>query len=233
MFWFTFVIFVQIFTLAHLMRTDGFKCGEKLERSKNFVSGNATKVNEWPWLASLFSTVSRKFICGGTIVSLHYVITAAHCVKRKRKKKVLRSLELLVRLGKHNISAPEEEGSEWFHPHEILVHPDWQASEKQFDADLAILVAGIPIPFSRTIAPICLWTDLNENEDYFGTVVGWGSSGTSNNISDVPRQLLVQRVPSSRCYEDFHLIAAIASSRTFCAGGVSDKSVPCSGYSGQ
>lgn len=215
-----FLIFTQIFN-ALIVSSESFKCGVKLKSS---VDGTEILRNEWPWLVSLYKTPPNEFICGGSIVSQHHVLTAAHCVTRKKRSKILHPSRVLVYLGRHNLSATED--CEWFHPHEILVHPDWESGGKLYDADLAILVSGFPIPFSDKISPVCLWTEIGEDEDNIGTVVGYGDR------NDVPRQFQVQRVPSARCYEDFNMISSLASSRTFCAGGVVKDFDPCSGDSG-
>lgn len=226
------LIFAKIVD-AQRFSLESYKCGMKLKSS---VDGTTTEPNEWPWMASLFYKPKNNFICGGSIISEHHVLTAAHCVTRKKRKKVLPASEVLVYLGRHNLTAAEN--CEWFHPHEILVHPDWedkwQDGGKQFDADLAILVSGFAFPFSEKISPVCLWTATSEDEDNTGIVVGYGEleNAEVRGRSDVPHQMQVQRVPSARCYEDFHVIASIASSRTFCAGGVVKDFTPCTGDSG-
>lgn len=232
--------FTETILAAHL-QSGNFKCGVKPSaqpdgtpiENRAFGSKKSLAIpNEWPWLVNLFYDPLQTFICGGTIVSEHHVLTAAHCVNPK-KKLILKPRDIKVRLGQHNITA-NEESLEWFYPLDIFIHPDWEADKKKFDADLAILRADVPIPFSSTISPVCLWTELEEEEDSEGTVAGWGSredSGTEG--SDVPIQIQVRRVPSSRCYEDYSMIASLASARTFCAGAVFDKTGPCTGYSGQ
>lgn len=222
--WFILVFLVK---LAYSIRSDEYKCGQKLKSSVSSATG--TSANEWPWLVSLHFLPSKEYFCGGTIVSEYHVLTAAHCVDHKGEGR-LDPDQILVYLGKHNLSSSDET-YEWFHPYQILVHPDWEDSGNRFDADIAILIVAVPIPFSKTIAPVCLWTELAEEEDYTGTVVGWGEFGSLKK-PDVPHQLQVQRVTSAKCYEDFHIIASIASSRTFCAGAVTENNVPCTGFSG-
>lgn len=164
--------------LVQSYQIDDFRCGKKLKSRNRFDEGTVSDATVWPWLASLVNTSNGKLFCSGSIVSEHFVLTAAHCVNDKTKN-VYTTQELIVYLGKFNLSASiSEDNSEWFHPYQILAHPDWEADETHFDADIAILVAEVPIPFSGTILPICLWTDLQEDEDFVGTVVGWGGSMT-------------------------------------------------------
>jgi len=47
------------------------------------VHGNDAPIGQWPWQVALFinHTARWLFSCGGTLVSHHHIITAAHCVK--------------------------------------------------------------------------------------------------------------------------------------------------------
>lgn len=56
------------------------ECG--LSRASNrIVGGEEAFLGQFPWMARLFVRVgSRKtYICGGSIISKKYVVTAAHC----------------------------------------------------------------------------------------------------------------------------------------------------------
>lgn len=210
-------------------------CGLKVNASGLIVGGKATEINEWPWLASLFKSESKEFFCGGSIVSERHVLTAAHCVSDKRKKIRRSPRDVLAYLGKHNLSAIEA-NSKWFHPHDILIHPDWDDNEVRWDADLAILVADAPIEFSSTIMPVCLpyWTEEFEENNFDGIVVGWGGSEETMRLrhTEVPYKVNVLTVPSAKCYGDVYKLAEVGSPRTFCAIGVEEDSGPCKGDSG-
>lgn len=218
----------------HPIATADFKkCGLKVNASGLIVNGEPVEANAWPWLASLYEPQLKKHICGGSIISELHVLTAAHCVKLQRIGYLLTTRDFLVHLGKHNLSAIEK-NSDWFHPHDILIHPDWETDGYRSDADLAILVAEIHIKFSSTMMPVCLWTDLEEDNILEGVVVGWGASEETRRTfhTEIPNLAVMRKVPSAKCYERFSELANMGSSRTFCAVSVKEDSGPCKGDSG-
>lgn len=213
------------------------KCGLKGTPSGLIVGGVRSNRNEWPWLASLFHISTQKFFCAATIISEKIVMTAAHCIQPKDSPVTKKADEVVAYLGKYNVKLAYERDVEAFYPTEVLVHPDWNAHSMRFDADLALLRSETLIRFSSKISPACLWADdLSVNdEDIEGVVVGWGASNitTLSEYEDVSRHLKVKRVPSLKCYEDYHPFAAISSPRTFCGGGIIENTGPCTGDSGK
>ena len=57
-------------------------CGQKgrgLSDITKIVGGQNAYSGEWPWQVALMD--EKGIFCGGSLVSNHYVITAAHCVE--------------------------------------------------------------------------------------------------------------------------------------------------------
>lgn len=214
------------------------QCGRKGMSSGLIVGGTVSKKNDWPWLAALFNIPTQKFFCGGTIISENHILTAAHCIQQKMvndQKSALTPDEVVVYLGKYNLSLNFERGSEIFYPTDIFVHPQWNIHSERYDADIAIVYSETKIRFSTQILPVCIWSgNKDDSDDFEGTVVGWGNSAVvePKGYVEIPRQVRIQSIPSQKCYEDYHLFAAISSERTFCAGGVEINSGPCTGDSG-
>lgn len=80
--------------LAHVLNTSfaviQSNCGlnryhERFTLAKRIVGGDLSKISEWPWLVSLHvlrvdkPKPSFKHICGGTLISTQWIMSAAHC----------------------------------------------------------------------------------------------------------------------------------------------------------
>ncbi|CAH2075317.1 unnamed protein product, partial [Iphiclides podalirius] len=56
------------------------------------IGGRPAPPGKWPWQVAVLNRYKEAF-CGGTLISLRWVVTAAHCVRRR----------LYVRLGEHDL----------------------------------------------------------------------------------------------------------------------------------
>ena len=64
-----------------------YKCRENFGRNENIltkiIDGTETSINEYPWTVSL--QIADGHICGGSLISENWVLTAAHCIGKKHK----------------------------------------------------------------------------------------------------------------------------------------------------
>lgn len=109
-----------------------------------------------PFLVALFLERSQSFFCSGNLITSKHVLTAAHCVHDKGQTVPLDASDVIVLVGRHNLSMRAERGSTTREISEIILHPDWDAFSTKFDADVAILVMEAAVKFSELVQPVCL-----------------------------------------------------------------------------
>ncbi|XP_028041354.1 trypsin-3 [Bombyx mandarina] len=94
------------------------------------IGGRPAPPGKWPWQVAVLNRFKEAF-CGGTLVSLRWVVTAAHCVRRR----------LYVRLGEHDLLL-RNYGELEMKVTEAVVHP-------RYDPDTVINdVAMLRLPTS-------------------------------------------------------------------------------------
>lgn len=115
-------------------------------------------------------------------------------------------------------------------PEKVFIHPDWNPSNKRYDADIAALIVEDEVPYTKYIRPICL--SLNELEVGEGYVTGWGESqDKTKEHENLPKQIKIPIHDNEKCFLESNEFVQIASGRTIC-GGARDNVGPCRGDSG-
>ncbi|XP_046998024.1 trypsin-7-like [Schistocerca americana] len=191
-------------------------------RRQRIVGGNVTRVNEFPWVAAL--SRRGKFYCGGTLISRHHVLTAAHCVDG------LRSQDILVTLGEHdrgvqNESASLERGV-----------ADWQRHDNfsifTFNHDIALIRLDKPVDFGTSVRPACLPVDNTADyTDRVAIVTGWGRVEERKPTSATLRKVAVPIMSMEKCRRAGYPSERITDNM-ICAGYPQGKRDACQGDSG-
>lgn len=133
--------------------------------------GFEAKPGQFPYQASLRTRSNNNNfppICGGSILSERFIITAAHCVPKEGK--------LFVLIGghhKHNINLID-----LYEVKTKIVHEKFNHTSMR--NDIALLELVKPIQFNNTVKPIPI------NKEFLGgglnaTASGWGTSNVSTN----------------------------------------------------
>ena len=72
---------------------DKAECGERIG-SANIVGGKTAKRGDYPWMALIgYDPPQRSgsdifYLCGGSVINKHYVLTAAHCIETNNGRPV-------------------------------------------------------------------------------------------------------------------------------------------------
>uniref|UniRef100_A0A1A9X0W1 Peptidase S1 domain-containing protein n=1 Tax=Glossina brevipalpis TaxID=37001 RepID=A0A1A9X0W1_9MUSC len=183
--------------------------------SGRIVGGEATTIADAGFMVSL--RVSNKFICGGSLLTNEYVITAAHCVKGFSPNSltvvggITRLSEMGIRRGVTKIILPKDYNHRTFHK------------------DAAVLKLSDKME-AKNIKTIELCNKTWRLGDFI-QIYGWGQ--VSENIqssSNVLRTVTVPLVGRKKCSSMYKKEGTITQTM-FCAGNLKGKD-SCSGDSG-
>lgn len=157
--------------------------------------------------------------------SLNFIHTAAHCIvdKISNYQRTVSEIELFFNV--HDLKTRKISSD----VSSIILHPDWNISNENYDADIALLKLR---ESHKHISPICM--PQNFITSNYGIVLSWidmepNDPGYFNHKFDSSFNYPIEYVMPIRsimeCVQLQPRFTSIASNRTFCAGGLN--SVAC------
>ncbi|XP_072841907.2 ovochymase-2 isoform X1 [Pogona vitticeps] len=174
------------------------------------VGGEEAVPHSWPWQASI--QILGENLCGGTVLTSTWVITAAHCFKEKEQYKDL----WRVVVGAHDIQ-DEEQNSQKRSVKQYIPHPDFNATTT--DSDIALVQLTEPLEFNHYVRPVCL-PKRNETVEpsTVCVITGWGIQFEDGEKSRKLHQLEVPILVSEECQQYYKNHSGSLNERMFCAG---------------
>uniref|UniRef100_A0A8C5D9W6 Prothrombin n=1 Tax=Gouania willdenowi TaxID=441366 RepID=A0A8C5D9W6_GOUWI len=209
-------------------------------REQRIVGGDDAEVASAPWQVMLYKRSPQELLCGASLVSDEWIVTAAHCLLYPPWNKNFSTGDILVRLGKHNRAKFERGTEKIVAIDEIIVHPkyDWKVN---LNRDIALLHMRRPIQFTNEIHPVCLPNKkvarLLMTQGFKGRVTGWGNlketwNPAARNLPTVLQQIHLPIVDQDICRSSTQVKI---TDNMFCAGFKPDESErgdACEGDSG-
>ncbi|XP_010288638.1 PREDICTED: serine protease 55-like, partial [Phaethon lepturus] len=150
-----------------------------LETGKKITAGRYAKAGEFPWHVSIQS--NGKHICGGTMISALWILTAAHCFAEDVPP------DLTVVVGGIDLNLPLEEHK----PDSLILHKNFDRMSMQ--NDIALILLSSPIEFSNEKIPICLPFIYDINTWQHCWISGWGTTAAASHVLQKARMKLISR----------------------------------------
>lgn len=145
---------------------------------KRIVHGENAEVGSAPWQVMLYKRSPQELLCGASLISDQWILTAAHCILYPPWGKNFTIDDILVRLGKYERAKYERGTEKIVAIDEIIIHPKYNWKEN-LNRDIALLHLKKPVIFTNEIHPICLPTknivNILMSVGHKGRVTGWGN----------------------------------------------------------
>nr|XP_033775279.1 suppressor of tumorigenicity 14 protein isoform X2 [Geotrypetes seraphini] len=155
-------------------------CGIQLITPKGrIVGGVDAYVGEWPWQVSLHTSVDGKHVCGASLVSNKWLVSAAHCFQDLDGQRYSDPTKWTAFLGLHTQKSLDSKDVVVVKIKRIVAHRNF--NDYDYDSDIAVLELEKAVQFSNTIQPICLpdaTYDFSVGKSMW--VTGWGRTVESS-----------------------------------------------------
>ncbi|XP_071994914.1 transmembrane protease serine 2 [Engystomops pustulosus] len=197
-------------------------CGQSTKQvpSSRIVGGTAARSGDWPWQVSLL--IRQSHVCGGSIITPDWIVTAAHCVEGNYAYPSLWTVYA---------GSTQKLGGQAFLVDKIISHPNYNTETK--DNDIALMRLKTSLSFTGSnIKPVCLpnagmpWTDTQPC-----WISGWGYTYQGGSTSNTLMAASVPLITSSVCNAP-SVYNGVITSNMICAGFLSGGVDSCQGDSG-
>lgn len=191
------------------------------------VNGDESSVHSWPWQVRVrpCSNWRCTFLCGGSIISEKWVLTAAHCIP-------YRANGGNITVGSHILWSDPfgvDPNAKNHSISSIVNHKGWNKYTRR--NDITLIQVHKAFEFNSHVSPVCLPSeDSCINYGSACAVTGWGYT-EKKKISPTLQELAVRLIPYETCRASMYYSGGVFPDQV-CAGFAEGGKDSCSGDSG-
>ncbi|KAF5276222.1 hypothetical protein FQR65_LT04027 [Abscondita terminalis] len=198
------------------------------------IGGERASAEEFPHMAVLGYGDENAilWLCGGSLISEDYILTAAHCTYSQEYGDVK-----FVRLGDLNLKLETDDAQpQTFKVASIVRYPEYKPPIQYHD--IALIKLDKPANFTKYVRPACLYTKQVLPEFPKAIATGWGKLGFVGDTSDDLMKVTLAYYTIDRCRQVYsnagqrRLPNGISEDIQICAGGINESKDTCQGDSG-
>lgn len=190
-----------------------FPIKSKEETNQKIIGGAAANPHSLPWQIALYT--SGSFICGGSVLSSEWIVTAAHCTNN------FNSLSIMAG-GSNRLQSESSQQSRSVV--EKYVHPGY--TNNGYDWDISVLKLSSPLNFNEYVQPVCLASE-DVPDDTICITSGWGTSD-SGNLASTLEQVFLPITNQAQCANSYSEL----TDNMICGGQANGGIDACQGDSG-
>ncbi|XP_043942860.1 serine protease 27-like [Protopterus annectens] len=220
------------FTFLGIQAVQSQGCGNPVYNSR-IVGGSNAQEGKWPWQISLQK--NNAHICGGSIITESWVVTAAHCLQGNYYQNIG---QYSVVLGGYQLSNSNR-NQLTRKIKEIIVHENYTNPTQGYD--IALLKLDVNVTFTDYILPVCLpGSSFQFPDGLLCWVTGWGATQSGGSLPS-PQTLQEVQVPiinQPQCdclyhvNTDYPQRTQLVAMNSICAGYIRGVKDSCQGDSG-
>ncbi|XP_074613343.1 MAM and LDL-receptor class A domain-containing protein 1-like isoform X4 [Acropora palmata] len=201
-------------------------CGYTAVSQSRVIGGKDAIPGAWPWQIALLRRGG--FICGGSLISDQWVVTAAHCVARSN---LASSYKVVV--GEHD--RRKNEGTETtVSVRRIISHPNYNRPSR-LNNDIALIQLASRVKLSARVNPVCLPNNAiaipTGSRCY---ITGWGKIRHPGSSHHTLQQAMIPPVDMAECRRKIQAssVSISLTAQMLCAGVNNTRLSGCHGDSG-
>ncbi|XP_020320416.1 transmembrane protease serine 2 isoform X3 [Oncorhynchus kisutch] len=185
------------------------------------VGGDIAVSGAWPWQVSLHAR--GQHLCGGSIISPEWILTAAHCVETLSGPSQWTVYAGYLALTQMDFATGNSVGH-------IISHEKYD--KQTSDNDIALMKLSTPLTMSNTVRPVCLPNvGVNLTPQREAWISGWGSIRSGGSSSGNLRQAQITMYSRETCNASL-VYNGLVTASMICAGTLAGGVDSCQGDSG-